>query len=110
MRMWKVNPKNMCRNHLLGEHLEMHMFAGSIMKGISISGYAKTGLVEVNNIQKRHEALSREMERRGFVHKSPLPEGFMKKYSGSNGKVSIKNNIIELKRRCRECRKLCSRS
>lgn len=41
MRMWKVNPKNMCRQHLLGEHVECHMFVGAILKGISLSGYIK---------------------------------------------------------------------
>lgn len=24
--MWGVDPSAMCRNHLLGEHVEMHMF------------------------------------------------------------------------------------
>ena len=26
MRMWMVNPRIMCRQHLLGEHVEIHMF------------------------------------------------------------------------------------
>lgn len=30
MRMWMVDPKIMCRKHLLGEHLELHMLAGCI--------------------------------------------------------------------------------
>jgi hypothetical protein len=30
MRMWMVNPRIMCGNHLLGEHLETHMFYGII--------------------------------------------------------------------------------
>lgn len=107
--MWKVNPKKMCRQHLLGEHVEMHMFAGSIMKGLSLGGYVKTGLVEVKSIQKRHDDLAKEMTRRGFVHKSPLPKGFLKKYKGPNGDVCSKKNLIELKRRCEECRKLFSR-
>jgi hypothetical protein len=30
MRMWMVPPKVMCRKHLLGEHVEIHMLAGSL--------------------------------------------------------------------------------
>ena len=33
MRMWLVNPALLCRQHLLGEHVEMHMFAGHILEG-----------------------------------------------------------------------------
>ena len=36
MRMWNVDPKLMCNKHLLGEHVEMHMFFGTIQKGISM--------------------------------------------------------------------------
>ena len=32
MRMWLVPPQLMCDQHLLGEHLEMHMFIGTIRK------------------------------------------------------------------------------
>jgi hypothetical protein len=28
--MWMVDPRIMCRNHLLGEHAEIHMFVWNI--------------------------------------------------------------------------------
>jgi len=99
MRMWKINVRKMCRQHLLGEHVEMHMFVGCINKGKCIDGYLN-GLVEIHNIKKRHDQIAKEIERRGFKHNSPLPKYKKKKL----GKVSIKNNIKELRKRCKKCK------
>ena len=44
MRMWLVDPKKLCREHLLGEHLEMHMFAYSINNDKNIEGFLEKGL------------------------------------------------------------------
>lgn len=33
MRMWVVNPKILCRKHLLGEHVELHMATGHLQRG-----------------------------------------------------------------------------
>lgn len=98
--MWKVDPKKMCRKHLLGEHVEMHMFVGTIIKGKSISGYVKKNLVEVHNIKKRHIELSEEMVRRGFNHKSELP----KFKSFRSGQVFVVKSERELKNRCKDCK------
>ena len=53
----------MCRQHLLGEAREMHTLAGTILHGKRLSGtkYITTGLVEVHNIQKRHDDLAIDM-------------------------------------------------
>ena len=102
MRIWNVNPKMLCRKHLLGEHLECHMFAGSILLGKSLNGYIQHGLVEVHNIKNRHEELANEMGRRGYNHESPLPE-FSSYIAGS---VNTVENVEELKRRCPDCRTL----
>ena len=101
MRMWNVDPKLMCRQHLLGEHLEMHMFAGCINKGKSLAGYIRGGLVETGNIRDRHFALSEEMERRGYNHKSPL---FLEPQDIEEGKVDINESLMELWSRCKECK------
>ncbi len=34
-----VDPTIMCRNHLLGEHVEIHMFVGTIDQGQSVRGF-----------------------------------------------------------------------
>ena len=87
---------------MLGEHLELHMFAGSIKKGNKLVGYVINELVDTNKIEKRHEVIVKEMKRRGWKHKSPLK---LTMY-GRCGKINVKNNIKELKYRCKECRKL----
>lgn len=102
MRMWGVNPALLCDKHLLGEHVEMHMFAGSIRKGISTQGYEQTGLVVLSKIRSRHDALAREMKRRGMNHRSPM-ERIVDGRKG--GWINQQENLKELKRRCRECRK-----
>ena len=72
MRMWMVDPAKMCRQHLLGEHVELHMFVGTFRKGVRVEGYLSDNLLEPESIQSRHDELANEMERRGFNHKSPL--------------------------------------
>ena len=100
MRQWLVNPKLLCTQHLLGEHVECHMFVGSIRKGISIQGYVDKGLVDTSKIVFRHNELVKEMTSRGFKHDSPLPI-----FAVVNmGHVDSINNIYELKRRCLDCR------
>lgn len=102
MRLWNTPPTKMCRNHLLGEHAEMHMFVGCIKRGMNIKGYVDKGLVDTSLIRKRHDQLAAEMARRGFVHKSPLPEFDIP----SQGRVDVKANEAELARRCAACRAL----
>ena len=57
MRMWMVNPRIMCRQHLLGEHVEIHMFIGTINRRKSVQGYLEKGLLEIHNLYNRHEDL-----------------------------------------------------
>lgn len=72
MRMWMVDPKMMCMKHLLGEHVEMHMFLGSMKRGISMQGYCDNNLMEPLALKHRHDELVAEMLRRGYRHKSPM--------------------------------------
>jgi len=107
MRMWNVPVELLCRKHLLGEHLEMHMFIGSIKKGTSLKGYIDNGLVELRNISSRHDELSTEMIRRGYNHKSPIEvlDGLE-----DCGSVDVDKNLEELKGRCIECQHRMSES
>ena len=100
MRMWLVDPTKMCRQHLLGEHLELHMFATTIKQGKSIKGYVNKNLVDTSKIQLRHEELVAEMVRRGYNHKSPL----VYEDSLNIGIVSSKNSLEELRNRCETCK------
>jgi len=67
-----VNPKIMCQNHLLGEHVEHHMFVGSLKRKISMSGYIKNNLLEILSLKERHDLIAEEINKRGGNHKSPL--------------------------------------
>ena len=99
-----VNPKKLCRQHLLGEHKELHQLIGSLRRGRSIQGHIDKGQVEVHSIGKRHRELVKEMRARGYKHESPLKPfkaGAFK--AGRGGKVNVKENEKELKRRCRNC-------
>ena len=108
MRMWNVDPKKMCREHLLGEHLEMHMFLSTIRVGKSLEGYLKKHLVEVRNICARHDELVEEMLSRGWKHTTPIPEevekGMMSMPTWNCGEVDAEANEKELIRRCERCR------
>jgi len=67
-----VDPKILCTKHLLGEHVEIHMFVGTIKKGKSLRGYVDNNLVEPGCFVTRHNDLVREHISRGGIHKSSL--------------------------------------
>lgn len=107
MRMWKVNPKIMCNKHLLGEHVEMHMFVGTINKKIKIDGYLSKNLVEPEYIEKRHLELANEMVSRGMRHSSLLPHCHLEFLSDNQkmhklDEVQAKEALLS---RCEECRR-----
>ena len=71
MRMWMVDPRLMCRSHLLGEHKELHMLVGSVRIGRSLRGHIERGQFELASLPARHAALAAEIERRNWNHMSP---------------------------------------
>ena len=101
MRMWLVDPKKMCRKHLLGEHVELHMLVGSINKNKSIQGFIDLGLIAPSMIKIRHEQLVEEMTRRGYNHQSPIEQPDCTDIP--DGLVNPFRNKEELKRRCKDC-------
>lgn len=103
MRMWMVPTNIMCRNHLLGEHVEIHMLVGTINKKGNVTGYINSGLLEFKSLKCRHDELIKEMTRRGYKHNSPLPDIL---FEIENKKVNVEENIKELCRRCDKCREL----
>ena len=109
MRMWMIDPKILCTKHLLGEHVETHMFIGTIIKGKSLDGYVNNNLLEFRQLYNRHQKLADEMKRRNMNHKSPLPSDdiMIKKYPDNiiNSKVNVNKALNELLSRCPECLK-----
>ncbi|PVX23997.1 MAG: hypothetical protein CW691_08950 [Candidatus Bathyarchaeum sp.] len=103
MRMWMVNPKIMCRQHLLGEHVEIHMFVGTLRRGKTVKGYLEKGLLEVHNLYARHEQLVKEMKCRGYNHCSELDEKW--KSAEKLGVVDREKSLEELLKRCSRCKR-----
>lgn len=103
MRMWMVDPSKLCRKHLLGEHVECHMFVGTINRHKSLTGFFNNKLVIVEKIEERHEQLAKEMQARGMKHKSKLP-AFKITKDLCGGIIDVDANIKDLKKRCPECR------
>jgi hypothetical protein len=98
-----VNPRFMCRQHLLGEHAEIHMFIGTISRGKSVKGYLEKGLLEVHNLYSRHEELVEEMKRRGYHHQSDVEEKW--RTAEKLGVVDRKKSFEELVKRCPRCKR-----
>lgn len=105
MRMWMVEPKYMCNKHLLGEHIEIHMFVGSINKGISMEGYIKNNLLEPSSLIERHDEIVKEMKRRGMNHNTPLPSIKITNLPEHlrDAKINKHEALEELHKRCANC-------
>lgn len=110
MRQWMVNPKIMCQKHLCGEHVEHHMFIGSMIRQKSIRKYIDYNLLEPLSLLKRHDELVKEMLNRKYNHKSPLiiPKDLLSYLSVSdiNNIIDRKKSLMDLIQRCPTCFKL----
>jgi hypothetical protein len=102
MRMWMVSPELLCRQHLLGEHKEIHMLAGALLKGRSLAGHVERGQLDPAKLESRHLAIVKEMRKRGYKHTSPLP--YVPKHGRPKGEVNAGKAYADLLRRCAECR------
>jgi len=98
----------MCRQHLLGEHVEIHMFIGTINRNKSVKGYLQKGLLEVHNLYARHADLVEEMKRRGYNHCSKVNEKW--KFVEDVGAIDREKNVNELVNRCSKCKSRYSQS
>jgi hypothetical protein len=109
VRMWCVPPNLLCRNHLLGEHHEVHAFIGTIYKRIRVGGYIERGLLNPRLLWRRHQQLVDELLRRGYNHYSPLPiwglhDPSVLEVLRQVHPIDARANIAELYRRCPDCR------
>ncbi len=75
MRIWDILPKKLCRNHLLGEHRELHAIWSVLTK--DKKGYSKHPETlrwkdKLAALYLRHKMLIEEMHNRGYRHSSKL--------------------------------------
>jgi len=77
MRVWDLDQKLLYDRHLLCEHNEIHTIWSIItnnLKGFSNHPETNRWRGKLKALYLRHEATAREMEKRGFRHKSALDE------------------------------------
>ncbi len=81
MRIWDLPPKVLCRNHLLGEHRELHAIWTVLTenkKGYSLHPETLRWKGRLRALFLRHERLVQEMNRREYRHQSPLDKNLAK--------------------------------
>jgi|GEM_PF-139891 len=79
MRIWDIAPKKLCRNHLLGEHRELHAIWSVLTK--NKKGYSRHPETlrwkgKLAALYSRHNMLINEMTNRGYNHNSGLNQKF----------------------------------
>ena len=92
MRVWDISPSKLCRNHLLGEHRELHAMWSVITKnkkGYSLHPETIRWKGKLAALYLRHELLVVEMQKRGYNHQSPLDK---RKATG----VSTQDTFVDL--------------
>jgi hypothetical protein len=75
MRIWDVPPQILCRQHLLGEHRELHALWTILSEDRqAYRRHPETIRWEgkLAALYNRHAAIVEEMTRRGYGHHSPL--------------------------------------
>jgi hypothetical protein len=109
MRVWDIQPKNLCHKHLLAEHRELHGLWNILTKHQGRGGYSKHPETlrwagKQKALYQRHEILVKEFFRRGYKHHTSLDK---KLATGSGSQRVFINTIKEqeeiLKKKPCEC-------
>ena len=77
MRIWDIEPKHLCRKHLLAEHRELHGLWNILTKHKCRGGYSRhpetlRWVGRQKALYKRHQELIKEFKFRGYKHLTPL--------------------------------------
>lgn len=111
MRIWDISPKKLCRNHLLGEHRELHAIWNILTKNkLGYSRHPETlrWRGKLKALFLRHKELVIEMQNRGYNHKSILSVELAKGKARQDKFVdSVKRQIIILKEKKCDCNLCC---
>jgi hypothetical protein len=96
--------RRLCLQHLLGNHGELHKHRHVFVRQHSITG--RLGQIEPLAMQTWHDALARELLRRGYRHESPytLPPLDYLPLKDRLGRVDRETALENLTRRCAACR------
>ena len=77
VRIWCVPVSELDRQHLLGEHAELHCIVGALQdKYKAYQNHPQTLRFKdhIEQLYFRHEQQVQEMQKRGYKHSSPLPK------------------------------------
>jgi len=104
MRIWDLPPEDLCRQHLLGEHRELHALWTILTenkKGYSKHPETLRWYGRQKALYLRHGALVKEMIQRGYQHHSNLNKqlavGSAKQMEFIHG-ISEQNEILRQKK------------
>ena len=106
MRMWMIDPEDLCKKHLIGEHGEIHKHKHNFEKRRSIKGRIHPVVqIEPASMKSRHDALVQEMINRGYKHESPyeMPDLEYLPLEMRNARVDKMLNVWELYNKCPDC-------
>jgi Pyrimidine dimer DNA glycosylase len=95
MRIWDIEPHELCGRHLLGEHAELHGLWSILTqgkKGYSSHPETRRWRGKTKALYLRHQKLVEEMGRRGYRHNSPLD---IKQADGLEKQTEFVNSIPE---------------
>ena len=102
MRIWDIPCRKLCRNHLLGEHRELHAIWSILTKkkkGYSHHPETLRWKGKLKALYARHEALVSEMTKRGYRHLSAIPKRLAKGAGWQNVFVDPYREQIKILRR-----------
>jgi hypothetical protein len=105
LRIWDIEPRKLCRSHLLGEHRELHAIWTIIIenkKGYSLHPETIRWKGKLKALYIRHEKLVKEMKQRGYNHLSPLNKKFAQGKSKQNTFIDLPKQQIQILRK-KEC-------
>lgn len=108
MRIWDLEPKKLCRKHLVAEHGELHALWSILInnkKGFSKHPETLRWKGKLKALYLRHERLVKELKKRGYSHYSPLDSRLAQgKAQQDEYKDSIEEQIRLLKRKGCDCK------
>jgi hypothetical protein len=108
MRIWDITPEKLCRNHLLGEHSELHAIWSILTnnkKGFKNHPETLRWKGKLNALFLRNEQLVKEMKKRGYTHSSLLDKHLVTGFSIQNEYVEpLEDQIEKLKKKGCKCR------
>ena len=96
VRIWNVPVEILDRQHLLGEHVELHVIFSAILRGSGgYYNHPQTNKFKgkLDELTYRHNQQVAEMSKRGYHHKSPLPVKFTPKHY----KIESKDYLADFK-------------